>query len=283
MPGTPDSAQPIDRKSAALTAGFALLLLAIFLPVITKLFAQFLDDENYRHGMLVPVISAIVLYQRRDALRAARSNDGAVIGWLVCLAAGALLIAGTAAGELMSSRLALPTMIIGLAFIFGGRSFVRAAAFPLFFLYMMVPLPYIIYYKIAFPLQLAAAKISAGFMDAIGVSLIRHGNVILLPGYALEVVAACSGLRALLTMVTLALVIGAFAELPMNRRVALVALAAPIAVVANVVRLVVTGMGAYLITPAFADGFLHTISGLVVFLTGFALLMLSFLILRRGT
>jgi len=261
----------------------AMLLIVLFAPVVSSLLGQWLEDENYRHGLLVPLISLFIFYQRREVLAGALSPRGAAAGWWVCLAAGILLIGGTAAGELMTQRLAIPTMLIGLALVFCGGRFVRAAAFPLLFLYMMVPLPYIIYYKIAFPLQLVSAKLSGALLDLLGVSVIRHGNVLLLPNYSLEVVAACSGLRSLMTMITLALVIGAVAELPTRRRWLLVAVAVPAAVLANMARLMITALGAYLLSPAFADGFLHTFSGLVVFVTGLLVLLAAYFVLRRET
>jgi exosortase len=164
-------------------------------------------------------------------------------------------------------------MLIGLLLAYKGMEFVRRAAFPLLFLFMMIPLPYVAYYKITFPMQIMSAKLSALILRFIGVEVIRHGNILALPTYTLEVVAACSGLRSLMTMITLALVLCAFPGLSTGRRIALVACSVPIAIVANTVRLAITAIGAYAVSPAFADGILHEISGLIVFATGFLLLL----------
>jgi exosortase len=257
------------------------LVVVLYFPVLKALVDQWWDDDNYTHGFLVPLISGFLIYRRWDELKSSKPGGGTALGVALIALSAIFLVFGTAAAELMTSRLSLPTFLIGASLVFLGRDFTRRAAFPLLFLYMMIPLPYIIYYKIAFPLQLLSAKVAAGILDLLGVSIIRQGNVLHLPDYVLEVVAACSGLRSLMTMVTLALVMGALARMSIRNRVVLVLFAVPAAIAANTLRLVVTGLGAYLVSSSFADGFLHGISGMVVFVSGLAVLLSVFAILRR--
>jgi exosortase len=257
------------------------LAAVLYLPVVKSLVSQWGNDSNYRHGFLVPVISAFLIYRRWGELKTAKPGGGTWLGAMMIALSGALLVGGTAASELFTSRLSLPTFFIGMSLLFRGAEFTKRAAFPLLFLYMMIPLPYIIYYKVAFPLQLFSAKISAGILDLLGVSIIRQGNVLHLPDYVLEVVAACSGLRSLMTMVTLALIIGVISELPLRMKIVLTLFAIPAAVAANTIRLVVTGLGAYMVSKSFAEGFLHEFSGLVVFFTGFSVLLVVYFVLRR--
>lgn len=258
---------------ALLCAAFVLLAL-LYAPVVSGLVRQWLQDENYRHGLLIPLIAALILWQRRDRLRAERGGGGGLAGAALMLLAALLLIGGTAAAELFTARLSLPLFMLGAALFLGGNRFASAAAAPLLFLILMVPLPYIVYFKITFPMQILSAKLSAAALQTAGVDVIRRGNILLLPGYTLEVVAACSGLRSLMTMVTLAIVFAFFSGLSWRRRVLLVLCAAPVAIAANTVRLVVTALGAYMIGPEFADGLLHEISGLIVFAAGFVMLAL---------
>ena len=257
------------------------LLAVLYLPVLVSLVGQWLDDPNYRHGLLVPVISGYLIYQRRGQLRSARRGGGTLAGLLLIAAAAVLLVGGTAAGELFTTRLSLPTLLIGLSLFVRGVAWTRVIAFPLLLLYAMVPLPYIIYYKVAFPLQLMSARLSAAILDVLGVNLARRGNILMLPSYQLEIVTACSGLRSLMSMVTLGLVLGAVGELSPARRIVLVASAVPVAVLANTFRLVVTALGAYVVSAAFADGFLHGLSGMVVFATGLVLLLSIYWLLSR--
>ncbi len=273
--------QSIEKLGTLHALGIGLLLVALYFPVLRVLIEQWIDDPNYRHGILIPVISGILLYRRRQALREAKWGGGTISGLALILVAFILLLGGTAASELFTTRLSLPTLLIGLVLFLRGREFTRKAAFPLLFLFLMIPLPYIIYYKLTFPLQIMSAKLSARILDLLHVSVVRRGNILLLPDYTLEVVAACSGLRSLMTMVTLSLIFAAFIDLLPSRKIILVLCAVPAAFGANTLRLVITAFGAYTVSPAFADGILHKISGLIVFLSGFVILAIAAGILRK--
>jgi exosortase len=259
--------------AAALPFVAAALFVALYAPVVAPLAKQWWNDPNYQHGLAVPVVSAYLLWRRRAALRAASGPRAILAGSAAMLAAAALLVGGTAASELFTARVSLPIMLIGILLTLKGWEFVRRAAFPLLFLFMMIPLPYLIYYKLTFPMQIMSARLSARLLQFIGLEVIRHGNILSLPAYTFEVVAACSGLRSLMTMVTLALVMGALPGLGIRSRIILAASSIPIAVAANTIRLAITAIGASAISPAFADGILHEISGLIVFITGFVMLL----------
>lgn len=253
----------------------ALLTALLYYPVLAGLFRQWLGDPNYTHGLLIPLVSAFFLFRDRETLRRTSGGGKEYLGLPLILLAAVLLVGGTAASELYTARLSLPIMLMGLILFLRGTAFAKRTAFPILFLLMMVPLPYIVYYKMTFPMQIMSAKLSAGILRILSVSIIRHGNILLLPGYTLEVVAACSGLRSLMTMVTLAMIFAAFSPLSPARRILLVLSALPVAIAANTIRLVVTALGAYTVGPEFADGPLHELSGLIVFLAGLLLLMLS--------
>lgn len=272
----PGSAASADRSSPAPNAwGIAvgMLLCLLYAPVIAGLALQWARDPNYQHGIAVPLVSAYLLWRRRARLREAPYEPAPGLGALAVAAASALLVAGTAAAELFTARLSLPLMLIGILLVLRGRRFVRIAAGPLLFLFVMIPLPYIVYYKLTFPMQLASARLAAVVLGGIGVEVIRQGNILHLPNYTLEVVAACSGLRSLMTLVTLALVLCAFSGLGAGRKVVLALSSIPIAVAANTFRLAVTAVGAQAVGPSFADGILHEISGLIVFFAGFIMLL----------
>ncbi len=257
------------------TIATAVLFAALYIPVLWPLAKQWIRDPNYQHGLAVPIVSAYFLWRRRDLLRGAHDDPAYVRGASLAALAAALLVAGTAASELFAARLSLPLMLIAVLLLLRGASFVRAAAFPLAFLFLMIPLPYVVYYRLTFPMQLMSARLAATLLDGIGVEAIRRGNVIVLPNYTLEVVAACSGLRSIMALVTLAIVICALSGLGAGRRAVLAVLSVPIAIAANTIRLAVTAAGAAAVGPAFADGILHEISGLITFGTGFVLLLVA--------
>ncbi len=268
------------RTDTILTIAALVLLALLYAPVISSLVRQWLDDSNYRHGLLIPFVSALLLWRRRGALREAGGGGKEDLGLLLILGSAALLITGTAAAEFFTMRISLPLMILGAVLFLRGWNLTKVAGPPLLLLLLMVPLPYIIYFKITFPMQILSAKLSAGVLTVLRVSVIRKGNILMLPGYTLEVIAACSGLRSLMTMFTLAVVFAFFSDMPNGRKFLLVTLSVPAAIAANTVRLVVTALGAYFIGPGFADGPLHEASGIIVFMAGFLMLLLCAGILR---
>jgi len=257
-----------------------LTFLALYSPVIIPLVSQWLEDPNYRHGILVPIISAIVIFQRRKSIPRPETTNLSLKGPILIAIASILLIGGTAASELFTSRISLPIMILGISFFIAGETFTRSILFPILFLFLMIPLPYIIYYKLTFPFQLLSARLSASALSAIGIEVIRRGNILILPNYTLEVVAACSGLRSLMSMFTLSIIMAAFIDFSKTRKVILVLLSLPAAIAANTVRLAATAIGATLIGPEFAEGTMHNISGLVVFGFGIGFLLIAALVLK---
>ena len=268
------------RTDSILTIAALVLLLVLYAPVVSSLVRQWLDDSNYRHGLLIPFVSALLLWRRRDTLREACGGGKELPGFLLLLASAGLLVTGTAAAEYFTMRVSLPLMILGALLFLRGWNFTKVAGPPLLMLLLMIPLPYIIYFKITFPMQILSAKLSAGLLTVLRVSVIRKGNILMLPGYTLEVIAACSGLRSLMTMFTLAVVFAFFSDMSTGRKFLLVILSVPAAIAANTVRLVVTALGAYFIGPSFADGPLHEASGIIVFMAGFLMLLLCAGILR---
>jgi exosortase len=136
----------------------------------------------------------------------------------------------------------------------------------------MIPIPVIIFNQVAFPLQFLAARLASSLLDLSGVPVLREGNIIQLPAMALEVAQACSGIRSLMSLGALAVIYGYFLETRYLPRVLLALAAIPIAVVANGLRVMGTGLIAYYWNPDRAEGFFHTFSGWVIFVISLVLL-----------
>ena len=151
-----------------------------------------------------------------------------------------------------------------------GIDHARILAFPILFLLLMVPLPEILFSRITFPLQMVASRLGETAIGASGIPVLREGNVLYLPGRALEVAEACSGIRSLITLLMLAIVLGYFTDRRASVRVAIAVAAVPIAVLANAIRVGGTGLMSYWVSPAAAEGFFHSFSGWIVFIVAFA-------------
>jgi exosortase len=191
----------------------------------------------------------------------------------VILISLAMLLLGIFGAELFLSRSSLVFLIAGLVIFFEGWARLRVVLFPLLFLLLMVPIPAIVFSQITFPLQILASKLAASTLPLCGVPVLREGNIINLPAMPLEVAQACSGIRSLMALLTLAIVYGYFLESRPSIRVLLALASVPIAVAANALRIVGTGLIVQYWDPEKAEGFFHLFSGWLVFLVSFLLLL----------
>jgi exosortase len=273
--GTPatELARPSWWKAAIIVA----LLLWLYMPTLAHLVGQWWNDPNFSHGFFVPLFSAFVIWQERNRLRTLSPRPSwsglLFLGFGLCV-----LILGQMGAELFLSRLSLLIVLAGLIVLFLGWNFFRALLFPWAFLLLMIPVPAIVFNQITFPLQLLASKVASTTLPWMGVPVLREGNVIVLPAMALEVAEACSGIRSLLSLTTLAVIYGYLMERRVGVRVLLAVASVPIAVAANSLRIVGTGLLVQYWDPEKAEGFFHEFSGWLIFVVSLLMLYL----LHRG-
>jgi exosortase len=222
---------------------------------------------------LVPFFAAYLVWERRATLRATKIAP-AWSGIAVMALGLAILLLGVYGSELFLSRFSLIILLTGLVLAFGGWNLLNQLRFPLAILLLAIPLPSIVFNQITFPLQILASKLASNLLPLFGVVVLREGNVIELPLMKLEVAEACSGIRSLMSLFTLAVFYGYFMEKSNWRRVALVLASIPIAIAANAVRILGTGLCVQYWDPDKAMGFFHEFSGWVIFLVSFASLFL---------
>jgi exosortase len=274
----PSGASP-GRLPVWQVAVLAALLFWLYLPTLTHLVAQWWNDQNFSHGFLVPPFSAYIAWQDRSRL--ARLTVRPSWWGLLFLGFGlCVLILGQLGAELFLSRLSLLIVLAGSVVLFLGWSFFRALLFPGALLLLMIPIPAIILNQITLPLQLFASKVASTVLPWMGVPVLREGNVIKLPNMDLEVAEACSGIRSLMTLVTLAVIYGYFMERRMAVRVLLALASIPIAVAANSLRIVGTGLLVQYWDPEKAQGFFHEFSGWLIFVVSLTMLYLLHGIIR---
>jgi exosortase len=243
----------------------------LYAPILVRLAQQWWSDPNFSHGFFVPAFAGFVVWQDRKRLASIPSSP-TNWGLPVILVSLCTLLLGVFGAELFLSRISLLVLATGLILFFLGWSFLRAVLFPLLFLLLMIPIPTIVFSQITFPLQILASKLSAYTLPYFGVPVFREGNVINLPAMPLEVAEACSGIRSLLSLTTLAIMYGYLMEKRVSVRVALALASIPIAVAANALRIVGTGLLVQYWDPDKAEGFFHAFSGWLIFVV--SLLML---------
>jgi exosortase len=258
------------------------LVAGLYGPLLIQMIVQWWQDPDYSHGFVVPLFVGYVLYQRRHQLRQV-PLEPSNLGLPVMLGAIGLLLAGSLGAELFVARFSLLFLIGGMLLFFAGWKMLRAVAFPLAFLALMIPLPAIIYNQVTFPLQLLASRVSSSGLELVGVPVLREGNVLVLPNYSLEVVEACSGIRSLMSLIALAVAYGYFVEKRNWVRITLVVLMVPIAVASNAMRVMGAGVLTYWFGPRAAEGYFHLFQGWLIFVSAVACMLLVHWLLSHLT
>jgi exosortase len=257
----------------------AAVSLWLYWTTISHLVRQWWSDPNFSHGFFVPLFAAFVIWQERDRLAALpRRPSWSGLG-IVALAL-TLLIIGQLGAELFLARFSLLVLLAGTIVLFAGWNFFRALLFPWAFLLLMIPIPSLIFNQITFPLQLQASRVATFALRVFGVPILREGNIINLPAMSLEVAEACSGIRSLMTLLTLAIIYGYLAERRVGVRWILALSAIPIAIVANSVRIIGTGLLVQYWNPEKAEGYFHASWGLIIFVLSLLMLYLLHMLIR---
>ena len=193
-------------------------LIFVYATVLAKLGHDWWTDENYSHGLLIPFVIGYILWAERDWLAKAEARPSFAWGTAIILAGLLGLWAGTAGAELFIQRISLVLVLAGTVVYFWGFRFLRLTAVSFGLLLLAIPIPAIIFNKIAFPLQLFASRCAVWSMSLLDIPVHRQGNIIeLIPLGGreikkLEVVEACSGIRSLMTLATLAVVFAYFTQ-----------------------------------------------------------------------
>jgi exosortase len=242
--------------------------------------SEWYHDENYSHGFLVPLISGYFLTQRWPELKDRLVKpDG--LGLLVILWGLLQLLAAWFGTEYFTMRTSLIVLLAGLTLFLFGREVLRGMALPIGYLIFMVPIPYIIYDMMAFPLKLFVTKVSVAFLKIVGVVVMREGNIIMFPTTTLEVADACSGIRSLISLLAIAAAYSFVIKTSTPRRWIVILSAVPIAVATNSLRVIVTGVLAQWWGTKAAEGFFHEFAGMAVFVLAMALLVACGELVRR--
>lgn len=272
-----------------------LVLAFLYASVLSKLGRDWWTDENYSHGLLVPFVIAFIVWMEFEDFSEINKTPNFWLGAGTILAALFLLLGGALGAELFTQRISFVLMLVGVVVYFFGTQILRFLVVPFALLLLSIPVPQIIFNKIAFPLQIYASQIAVWGIRLFEIPTVRKGNVFeILPRgatqtIALEVVEACSGIRSLMTLMTLALILAFFtrakrefagngwADLLKNfdvwRALVLMLSAIPIAVLTNAARVTATGVLTYYYGRQATEGTLHDALGWLVYIVALALLI----------
>ena len=257
------AANPVSAWAPALL--LLLLLPALYGHTAIKLVRDWGDLPDFSHGFLIPFFALFLIWDRRETLRTTPVSPSWSGIPLVILSLFVLLV-GVFGADLFLSRISFVLLAAGLIWTVAGWEMLRRSKFILFVLLLAIPLPTLIFNQITFPLQLLASQMASALLPLAGVPVLREGNVIQLPVMSLEVAEACSGIRSLLSLFTVAIIYGYFLERTTARRTILALASIPIAIAANVIRIFGTGLCVQYWNPDKAVGFFHEFSGWLMFI-----------------
>jgi len=246
--------------------GLLLISFAIvFYPVLVGLVRTWNTSEEYSHGFFIIPISLFIIWQKKQELLDSEilpSWIGLVLVILILL----FYIVSQFAGVVTLSSFAMVLSLFGMVLYLCGFQILRILLFPFSFLFLMIPVPAQIYSAMTIPLQLIVSKVSVGFTHLLQLPVFREGNVIHMPGHTLQVVEACSGLRSMISLLTLSAIFG-YVTLRSNiLRGILFVTGVPVAVLVNIVRVVLMIFAFHFINFDLTEGTIHTIFGVVIFI-----------------
>ncbi|NLF29732.1 MAG: exosortase/archaeosortase family protein [Planctomycetes bacterium] len=250
-------------------------------PVLAHLWREWMNNEDYSVGVLVPPVALVIILLRWSRLRQCRVEP---CWWgLVLIALG---LAARAFGLLFiyesAERYSIVLVVAGLVLLAAGRQVTRSLGWVLAFLLLMVPLPGVAHNLVSAPLQTIATRGAVFGLEMIAVSATREGNTIMLGGSVpMGIAEACNGLRMLTAFVVVAAAMAFLIPRPPWKRVFLVLSCVPIAVACNLVRLVITGVLFLHLSSEAAEKFFHNFAGWVMMPCAVFLLMGELWLLDR--
>ena len=259
----------------------ALLTLVLYFNTFTWLGEVYRTDPENSHGFLIPFIIGYLIWNKIKGGNLKETHHSSnSLGLVFIVVAVLLQIVSVRADIHITAIFSFIVLTTGVILYLLGKEFFKRLTFPIAYMFFLIPLPGLVQASLTFPMKLFASKVSSAVLRGLGLSVLREGNVINLPGYSFEVADACSGLRSIIALLALAALFAYFTQKTPAKRLVLFSLSIPIAIVANIFRVVVTCLVAYYVSQRIADGFLHEFSGILVFLAAVALLIVSSKILR---
>lgn len=261
--------------------GCFLLLAYLYVPVLKEIATICLEDDDYSHGILLPFVTVYLFWIRRAELhsvitRCAQTTSATLplspFGMLLLFLGALLYLVGNTANSLFTLWVSFFPVLFGLLALVLRPELARMCYLPLALNFMAKPLPDSLVPRLFNPFQVFAAKVSAAVLDALNVPVHLMGNVIEIPGMKLMVEEACSGMRSLMALLTVALIVASLTKRPMRYQVLLVGVSVLVAIALNVLRVAITGVLAHFYDPRSATGFFHGFSGLIVFVLGLFIL-----------
>lgn len=260
---------PKTFRQILATTLIVILLVALYFTTLRWLAHEWWTNDYYSHGPLVVLVSLFLAWRRRESL--IRHTPAWWGGFLLAGGLGLHLL-GLMSKAAYISALSLPLLLAGVVAFLLGAPALRQMAFPLAFLWLSVPLPFV--EAASLPLQSVTANVSTGAARILGIPAEVQGAQVTLSSCSLQVGAACSGLRSIVALLTLDVLFVYVVQGRWWARGILLLLAVPIAITANFVRVTALLIIADLWGRDAGLKYFHDFSSPVLFVVAFLLLIL---------
>jgi exosortase len=252
---------PLRRRNRPnwIVASSAALLIACYLPTLSRMCQLWWNDEDLGHCFAVPIVIVWIVWRERSRWLKIPPTPS-WWGILLLTIGGALQFAGLTGVGSFTESVAFLVSTTGLVLALGGIAILRAWAFPLILMLFLLPKLAILYTEFTVPLQLLSTRFAASMLSVIGTNPQVDGNLLNVRGHVVAITEACNGLRYLLALGFVSAVVGYVVETPLWIRWMLFATALPLAILGNAVR-----VAAAAAVPALDAGWPHDLCGIVVF------------------
>ena len=246
-------------------------VLAVYAPVLAGMAVEWVKFPSLSHGFAVPLISAYLVWRRRELI-GVEPLGSASVGLAVFMVALGIFQAGSLSGETFFSRLSFPLALLGIALFLAGRRVTGHLWPAIAYLLFMIPVPYLPFKAVTYQWRLFEAGVTAKALRWLGVPILQQGVMLHLPRVTLEIADECSGVLAVAALVALGTAYAQIQPRATWMRVTLALAAAPLGLVSNIFRLVLTALGVHYLGPITLTSVFHRFNGTVVFLTTVVLL-----------
>jgi exosortase D (VPLPA-CTERM-specific) len=236
-----------------------------FIGSLSELVQRWSRNEEYSHCFLIPAMTALLLWMRRDAVLKS-VGPPRWLGVLVIFIALAIHLTGELSAGFILSQIAFVFCVIGILLTIGGYPLFKVVLIPIAFLVFAIPLPYFIEAMLTLRLQLISSELGVLLIKGVGVPVYLDGNIIDLGNYKLQVAEACSGLRYLYPLLSFSFLASYLFQAPLWQRGLIFHSGIPIAIGMNGFRIGLVGILVDRWGIAMADGALHFLEGWIIFL-----------------
>ena len=247
-------------------------LLSMYIPTFHHLFQTIWSSDKQGHGPVVFAIACWLLWKKYPAISSSSVDGSQITGYTLFIISLLTYVAGRSQDIYLFEVGSLIVILASLILILHGHGGLRAAAFPLFFMLFIIPLPGTVVDALTQPMKMAVSYVTESVLHQVGYPISRNGVILQIGQYQLLVADACAGLNTLFTLEALGLLyLNLVKHESAFRNIILAILIVPISFIANVIRVMTLTLITYHFGDEAGQGFLHGFSGMVLFLAALSL------------